>query len=80
MANSFAWFGRNSTGQAIFNVDAADFSRRNRGIARQFTDDAHAGPALQHLRVAGNQHAHIMHRTQGTGQGGRNIAQAAGCV
>jgi hypothetical protein len=47
-------------------------------MAAQFTDDMNRVVAVHHLRVAGDQHPHIVQMRHRAGQGGGHVAQAAG--
>ncbi len=46
--------------QAILEVHAPDLAWRQRGVATQFADDMDRVVAFHHLRVTGDQHAHIV--------------------
>jgi hypothetical protein len=64
--------------QAVGQVHAPDLAGWQRGVATQLTDDMNRVVAVHHLRVAGDQHPHIVQMRHGAGQGGRHVAQAAG--
>ena len=56
--------------QAVCEVHAPDFARRQRGMAAEFADDVDRVIAVQHLPIAGDQHPHIVQMAHGPGQGG----------
>ncbi|MNN44028.1 hypothetical protein D3C81_1582960 [compost metagenome] len=64
--------------QAVGQVHAADLAWRQRCVAAQFADQVDRVVALQHLRVTGDQHPHIVQVAHGSWQCRRDIAQAAG--
>ncbi len=53
-------------------------ARRQRGVAAEFADDVDRVFAVHHLRVAGDQHAHVVQMRHGAGQGGGDVTQTAG--
>lgn len=64
--------------QAVLEVHPPDLARRQRSVAAQFTDDMDRVVALHYLRIARDQHPHIVQVGHGAGQGSGHIAQAAG--
>lgn len=64
--------------QPVFQVHAPDLARWQCGMPAQLTNNMDRVIAVDHLRVARNQHPHIMQMAHGTRQRGGHIAQAAG--
>ncbi len=64
--------------QTVFHVHAPDLARWQGGMTAQLADDMDRVTTIEHLRVAGNQHAYIVQVAHGSRQCGRHIAQTSG--
>ena len=64
--------------QTIRHVHAPDLAGRQCGVTAEFTNNVNRVFAVQHLRVTGDQHAHIVQLRHGPGQRGGNVAQTTG--
>ncbi len=64
--------------QAVGHVHPADAAAGNLGIAAQRADRADGVTAVDYLRIAGDQHAHIVACAQCPGQCRRHVGEPAG--